>query len=244
MTKQIQIIPKNLVFPTARVLDKEDRELYQEASRKTAEKFGKDSRAYKTITNGIDVENITGSQFFWNTNLGFYLPKNQKVISLQDAEEINNLYENFFNGFYTDIPLIVLRTSTTSWKPNKQILENLVKQVKGEKLSFSSDNPLVISNLELVKDKNPKNEYGLLLKIGSETKMENDSRFAYSNDSKRIPFGEKQKTFYTQENGLSGGFLSRYSNLISGYSNLSDSSDYGRVVLKDAEGITLKNLLD
>lgn len=245
MAKKIQIIPKGIVYPEAIVLDDSEkwiRELYQEADAKTAEKFGKNSLAYKTITNGIDIENVTGSQFFWNTNLGKYLPKNQRVILLQDMEKINDQDENFFKGFYTDSPQIVLRTDQSSWKPNKYILENLVKQVKKQGFEFSSENPLIISNLELAASKSSKNQYGLLLKIGKDTRVENDSRFAYSNNEKQIQFGENKKTIFTKEKGLSRVCLYRGGLLDSDYDGLASSGGGGRVVVLDAEGVAHGNL--
>lgn len=237
MAKQIQIVPKNLVFPTARVLDKEDSELYQEVFRKTAEKYGKNSLAYRTITNGIDAKDVTGSQFFWNTNLGSYLPKGQRVISLEDMEAINDLDESFFTGYYSDAPEVCLRSDSTSYEKNKYIIENLVKQVRGEKKEFSPENPLRISGLELIKDENSKNEWGLFLQIGQNTRMINDSRFGYSNNKREIPFGEKQKTVFTQNNGLSGFCLGRDSGVYSGSGYLANSDDSGRVVVIDAEGV-------
>ena len=242
MKKTIQLIPKNVKFPEARILGKEQRELYNEVDRKTAENFGKDSLAYKTILNGINTKDVTGSQFFWNTNLGIYLPAKQKVVSLEDMEEINDLDESFFKVFYSDAPEIILRTETPSWKNNEHILKNLVKQVKKEKYEFSSENPLRISGLNLVKDKNSKNFYGLFLKIGNDTKITNDERFAYSNNGKEIPFGKKTKEIYTEENGLSRCCLYGDSVLGSFDGYLANSSSFGRVVLVDAEGVTLKNL--
>ena len=242
MIKEITIIPKNLSFPVARVLDKESQEFYQKVSRKTAENFGKDSLAYKTITNGINTNNVTGSQFFWNTNLGLYLPKEKRVCSLNDWENINDLDENFFRDFYTDSPQIVLRTDKTSYERNAPILKDLIEQVKGENYQFSSESPLILSNLDLIKDENTENRYGLLLKIGENTKIKNDERFVYSNNGKKIPFGDKQKTIYTRNDGLSRVYLYRGGDLIAGDGDLDNSDDFGRVVLlEDAEGVALKN---
>ena len=120
MARIIDIISKR----TARVLDKEDKELYHEVFRKTAEKYGKYSLAYKTITSEIDAKNVIGSQFCWNTNLGLYLPKNQRVISLEDMELIKDLDEDFFEGFYSDTPEIILRTENSFYDENKYIMEN------------------------------------------------------------------------------------------------------------------------
>ena len=52
---------------TAIISNKQDHsEIYQEAFEMAKGKFGNDSLAYKTIIKGIDKENVTGSQFFWN----------------------------------------------------------------------------------------------------------------------------------------------------------------------------------
>lgn len=233
MAKIIKILPKNITFPKAIVLDKGYKELYEEADRKTAEKFGEDSLAYKTITNGIDIKNVTGSQFFWNANLNLYLPNNMKVTELSDWEDINDINKDFLKGFYKDSAQIVLRTKNPSWDKNKYILNDLVKQFRV--FDFSPENPLLITDLELVKDDNPKNEYGLLLKIGSDTKRKNDKRFAYSNNGKRIPFGKGNKKSYAKENGLSGVYLCKKGNLYSKCDALANSNNVGRVVVKDAE---------
>lgn len=235
MAKTIPLIKLNV--PEATILDNSERwikEVYEEADRKTAEKYGKDSQAYRTITNGINIENVTGSQFFWNTNLNLYLPKEKKVCSLKDWEEINDLDESFFGGFYTDSPQIVLRTETLSYNKNKFILENLVKQVKGirnkgAKYEFSSENPLVITNPELTKDDNSKNDYGLLSKVGADTILANDKRFAYSNSGKQVQFGDKTKTVYNKEKDLSGVCLDGGSGLVAGDDGLGNSGDYGRM---------------
>ena len=231
MPKQIQLIPKNMVSPIARVLDKESRELYQEAQAQAREKFGEDNRAYRTIMSGINTRNITGSQFFWNTNLNQYLPKAQRVISLEDMQAINDQDESFSEGFYTDVPEIVLRTDILSGERNKHILTDLVKQVRGEGYEFSSENPLRISGLELVEDENLENDYGLLLRMGENTKIMNDERFACSNNGKQIPFGEKTKPIYTKEYGLSRVCLDWDGYLISENDNLGNSYDDGRVVI-------------
>ena len=241
MSKRIQIIPKDILFPEAIVLDNSEnrvRELYDKANRKTAEKFGKNSLAYKTITNGIDMKNVTGSQFFWNTELGKYLPKNLRVITLKDMEQINDINKDFFKGFYTDASMIILRTEVPTWDDNKHILDYLVKQVKEKNQEFSSENPLIISGLELIKDENTENHYGLLLQIGEETAMINDKRFGYSNNQKKIPFGEKTKKIYAKKDGLSRLCLDRSSNLNSFVGVLAGSDSGGRVVLVDTEGVS------
>ncbi|MCK4553214.1 hypothetical protein KAT80_03350 [Candidatus Pacearchaeota archaeon] len=240
MIKQIQLIPKDIIIPRAIVLDKEHKELYGEAVAKTAEQFGKDSQAYKTITGGIDTANVTGSQFFWNTNLNQYLSNNQRVVNLSDMEKINDIDETFFTGFYSDTPQIILRSENASWNQNKYVLKNLVNQVKNRGHMFSSGYPLIISNLELIKNNSSQNKYGLLLKINDKTTMKNDKRFAYLNDMQKIQFGKKTKTIYTKENGLSGVFLGGDGDLDSGGDIRTNSGDCGRVVIVSNESHILR----
>jgi len=198
----------------AKILGEDEKEIYLEAARKAAEKFGHGSLAYRTITHGINTRNVTGSQYFWVNHLNSCLPQNQKVISLAEMEMINNYDETFFGGIYAYVPEIVLRTETPFNQNEQFILEDLVEQIKGDKYEFSSENPLRISGLELVKDDNPKNAYGLLLKIGSDSKITIDKKLAASNTGREIPFGGKKKRIWTRKDSLSaiclGGGSSLY----------------------------------
>ena len=235
---------KEIIIPKIEVPSKRyfiaDKEIYKETEAKSKEKFGENSLAYKTIMNRIDSNNGTGSQFFFNNETNFYLPKEQKVISLEDIERIYSYSNEFFDSsFYTDTPEIILRTEILAYFKNKEILEDLVKQLKAEKHNFFSENPLRISGLKSIKDDNPMNKYGLLLKITKDTKIINDKRFASSNN--KIQLGNQKKALYTKKNGLSGCFLGRDSNLDSNYSDLADSGDEGRVVLGESQSSALKN---
>lgn len=238
MVKQISIPQVEVPMDTYFLADSD---IYKETQAKAKERFGENSRAYNIIMSGINAKGGKGSQFFFNTELGLHLPKGQRVISLEDLERIYSSSEadSFFDGsFYTDIPEVILRTESASWDKNKKILANLVKQVKAEDYKFSSENPLRISGLELVKDDDSKNKYGLSLKIGENTKIANDGRFAHANN--KIKLGNQTKTLYTKEDGLSRLFLNGNLGLDSNYVNLADSCDDGRVVLTDAEGVAKK----
>lgn len=239
MTKQISI--PRIEVPVDRYFTANS-ELYKETQAKTKEKFGENSQAYKTIMNGINPEKATGSQFFFNNEMNLYLPKGQKVIMLDGLERIYSSSEadNLFDGsFYTDTPEIILRTETASLERNKQLLENLVKQVKAQDYGFSSENPLRISNFELIKDDNEDNEYGILLNIGDNTKMINDKRFAYSKNT--IQLGNQTKKLYTKEKGLSRLYVGRNRGLDFGNDDLGGSGSDGRVVVIDAGGVAPQN---
>jgi len=222
-------------------------DVYKAVEKGAAEKFGVDSRAYKTITNRMVAENGTGSQFFFNTETGLYLPEGVRVSGVDDLARINSNAPEFFDGtFYTDTPELVLRTAKASYEQNTQILEGLVSQVRQTGHEFSPERPLLISGLELVGDDNSQNPYGLQLKLTDKTTIQTDERFAHGKNS--IPFGNGSKTLWTKKDGLSGVYLSRNGRVDSNDGGLAGSSGDGRVVSFDerseshAEGVEFENL--
>lgn len=229
MVKEV-FIPKGKV-PTNRYFIA-GREIYKETEARSKEKFGENSLAFKTIMNEIDSEDGKGSHFFFNNEVNLYLPEEQKVISLEDVERIYSFYnaDYFFHQLNLTISEIILRTEIPSRKWNKNILENLVKQVKYEKKDFSPQNPLRISGLELIKDNNPENIYGLFLNLGQDTKMINDKRFAYAYLAGYIQLGNTTQKKVTKEEGLSDIYFNRYC-LGSGKMVLSSSGDNDKIVI-------------
>jgi hypothetical protein len=216
---------------------KANADFYREVAKGTAEKFGEDSRAYQTVMNGINLESGAGSQFFFNTEAGLYLPEGERVARFDDLGRIadNPQGRDFFKGIYTDTPELILRSEQASWKSNKQVLENLVEQVRERGLEFSPDNPLVFANLELVRDDDSENPYGILLKIGEKTQIVNDTRFSCRNDE--INLGNQLRRLSKKKDGLSRIYLNR-SGVDSSDDNLSYSVGNGRVVVfSDAEGV-------
>ena len=236
MTKSIKVESQVIRGFEASIADSK---LYQEVAKGMTEKFGKDSRAYQTLINGIDTKNGTGSQFFFNTETELYLPEGQRVPRLANLGKIYDTDTSFFNGIYTDTPELVLRTDTPSWKNNTQILENLVGQARERGLKFSSDNPLVLSGLELTRDDNRDNPYGILVQMGDNTVAVNDPRFAYGKNE--IQVGNNTKTLWTKDKGLSRVYFGRSGLVDSGSDNLQGSNDNGRVVVFNAEGVASEN---
>jgi len=206
-------------------------ELYVEVNKKIIEIFGKRSLAYKTIIEGIDKDKITGSKFFFNSFLNSFLPGGKHIPTLDDLETIHNFSYNFLNGIYTDTSHIILYSSIPSYQKDENILNNLFQQIKKEKLEFSSENPLIISGLEMVKDNNHKNEYGLLFKVNEKTQFKNDLRFSYNNSNKEIHFGKFTKKVYTKKEGFSGIYQGITGELFSWEDDLTKSSSFGKVVL-------------
>jgi hypothetical protein len=217
-----------------------DSKLYKAVAEGSAEKFGKDSRAYQTLMNGINTKNGTGSQFFFNTETELYLPEGRRVARLADLGKIYDADTSFFKGIYTDTPELVLRTDTPSWKNNTPIIENLVGQARERGLEFSSDNPLVLSGLELTRDDNGDNYYGILVQIGDNTVAVNDPRFAYGKD--KIQFGNQSKKLWTKDKGLSRVYFG-WNGVESYDDDLQDSNVNGRVVVFDAEGVASESMV-
>jgi len=210
------------------------REFYQEVFASLKKDFRKDSLAYIQITNGIDANNLTGSNFLFNTYFNSKLREkfpNQSAITLKDIEGILSTDANFFSGFYSDAPSVVLITEKDeSWQKNQRIINYLVEQI-GNKYEFSPQNPLIITNPKLVRDEdNSGRDYGLLLEIDENTSLENDSRLASGNS--KIKLGEIEKRLWTKPTGLSRLYM--YENDLG--SNI-DSLEYcisrGRVVVRD-----------
>ena len=243
MGSKVTILPKNVRIPTAKVLDSSDSELYGEIRAKTAEKFGEGSRAYATVMDGINPGKATGSQFFFNTEAGLYLPKGQRVATLDDWDAIWTSDPTFLRGNYSDVSAIVLRSETPTYEKNTQVLGDLAKQAKDRDLEFSPENPLIVRNPTLVADTRSENKYGLLIKLSENPEdTSNDSRFA--SETKSFEIGGSNSTLWTKSGGLSRVYLSRSGNVDSGNDDLSNSIVNGRVVVFDAEGVALEDFVE
>jgi len=238
MVKYIEFKPKEIIYPKAIVItpDAESQlgfnpfEIYSKAKEKIQEDFKGNERAIKTLINGINFKKLTGSQFFWNNYLNNFIQElgiNGRIMNLNDLGKIYALKDKFFESHYSDTINLCLRSESLSWENNKHILENLVKQVKQRGKNFSSKNPLIISNLDLVSDANLDNYYGLLLKFREDSILENDERFAYGKD--RIELGV-EKILLTKEKDLSGVCAFGSRNVGSSVGNLQVSGVNGWVV--------------
>ncbi|MCH7850492.1 MAG: hypothetical protein IH845_02505 [Nanoarchaeota archaeon] len=213
-------------------------ELYEKTDSLAREKLGKDSRAYSRVMYGVDTDKGTGSKFLFNTLMDQCLPLGQRVATLKDLEKIFDCDEGFLDGFHVDTSQIVLRTQTLSNRLNAYILGPLIDYIHGKGLTFSSENPLIISGLDFRSDDDPFNEgYGLRLNFqGGRISAENDKRLAHENyEGRLVPFGNGQKKIYTWEDGLSGICLSVMGNLGTGGTDLHESSEEGRVVIFEGE---------
>ncbi|MFV1998546.1 MAG: hypothetical protein ACC641_11115 [Acidiferrobacterales bacterium] len=241
MEKHLQIKATDGDYNEVFILGEEGRELYVESVAKAAEIFGNESMALRTITHLINPKKALGCQFFWLTHLNACLPQHQTVISLEQMELTNDANKKYFDGLYVYVPEIILRNETPATRKERFILAELVTQVKQENYEFSPEIPLRISGLKMIKDKNPENPYGLLLKFGDGTKVCIDKRFACSKAGKNIEFGVLLKNIWTCGDGLSticlGGGTSLYAE--GGFSIYPDC--VSRVVIADAHHLPCIN---
>ena len=231
------IVPDN---ETEKILGFSAKKLYAEAKSKAIEVFGENSLAYQTLTNGIDFDTLTGSQFFWNTWLNSceVLPKNKSIAVLNDAENFLNFDKNFLSGIYMDFPQLILRSNIDSYVKNQPIINDLAKKLKSEKIhgapfEYSPENPLIITGAKLRKSTAKANEYGIILNI-NDAVIKNDKRFASGESS--IKLGNIEKRLWTKNSGVSRLYLGEVG-LYSNNDNLADSSSNGRVAIIDTEGV-------
>ncbi|MFH1451587.1 MAG: hypothetical protein ABIF88_00230 [archaeon] len=211
---------------------------------KGAEYLGKllgGGKQYSFNMEGINLENRTGSTPFFNMALEANLPEGRRVMTYEDMLKIYSENKKSFNGIYSDTTSLCLRTNSPTHTPNTQIVRNLVSLVGGR--NYSPENPLLISGLEMKKDDNSQNPYGIGFVITPRTTFVNDKRLAKANHGKTINFNGVDLTVWTNSDGVSSVYADDgglYSNL--GLLALSD--DYGRVAVCDAVGVALQNFGD
>lgn len=203
-------------------------DFYKAVVKSIEEKYGRRSVAHKRMMNEIYTYNGRGSQFLFNNEAGLLLPENQRIARYDDLGRISDVYPSFFYNIRTSTPEIILRTEKSIWEENTKVLKNLVNQVRERGLDFSTENPLVLSDLELIKDEDKNNFYGILLKFGNKTSARNDRRFGEGN--KKINLGGHPKELFTESNGLSDIALDE--NRIVSYKHfLHDSDCISRVII-------------
>jgi len=208
-----------------RVLSSEEaRSLYREVLFKSCEKFGDASRAYQTLSFGIDGKNGTGSNFFFNNEVNLYLSTGKRIMNFQDMKEILRVKPDFFNGFYSDTTSLVVRSSKLSLKKNKSFLENIISQLNERNFEFSPNNPAIIDG-SLRLDFNNANEYGMILDLNY---VENDSDFGIK--VKEVILGGVKKKILNKRKGVCRIFAWDLE-IDAKNNNLVGSDETGRIVI-------------
>jgi hypothetical protein len=234
--EQVKLIPRELRelielnFPTARFLSEEEQAKYEEACKQFSGKAADNLRI-----------GINGS------NLFKVLLLNQIGIRTTTLPELESALENglALQGFYEDVPSIILRSAGDSYSQNDYLARSLAKFLGITEFKV----PLIVNGLEVVAD--DKSQYGLGFKRTDKTQVIEAPSLSHGNNQKRffrisqdysVKFDEKgSRTLYTRDNGISRLCLYRGSDLDSRIEDLACSNDYGRVVVVGSGEASAKN---
>lgn len=228
----VKLIPREILeanWPDARPLSKEEAGQYATAVAKSSSKKAKE-------TLGV------------SSNLFKILRLNQEGIRTGTLPELDNLYEidlSQIEGHYVDSREVILRGEEASWKPNAQIVKDLVKMLGTKKIST----PLVLKGLELEETGDEAYaEYGLRLTQGDGFEVIEAPDFSHENNERKFKAINPDYTLcwaegrgegrmlYTKPKGVSRLYLCD-SLLNSYWSDLAYSNSNGRVVVVDAGGV-------
>src|SRR3989338_7821296 len=163
MTDQIELTPRNLVFPVARILDSKILDVYKEAINSYGEK-AQSSLNVLQDRNG----NLAGSNCFAQIILRKLLPRSSRLATMTDLGLATELSSDFLKGFYSDTGLI-LRTEGDSYEPNDFLAKDLAKQLKERRITL--EHPKVISFDALDLKKNEESAYGLSYKLSESAEL-------------------------------------------------------------------------
>ncbi len=199
------------------------REQYVGALKEIESRFGKHGLALKSFCEGMDFENLTGSNFLFANYLASFSGK--KIINLPELEGILNQNTSFFSSFYLDVSEVVLLSNKTSYAKNKYLLEHLVNQVEYYGYELNSEKPLIIPSPKIVLDsENFDKGYGLLLELDKDAYY--DSSFIPHRES--VFLGGVENALSSSKNGINR--ISFMENEINIGPNLNESYENGRIV--------------
>ncbi len=227
---EVALIPREIReagFPTARYLNKNEQERYEEAV-----KGFNNEKARKTLNVPLNGSNLF--KVLLLNKLGI------RTATMPELEMIVDQNPDMLKGHYEDTPSLTLFSNSTSYDSNKHLVKSL------SKLVGKHNNPVLMSGLEPVEDYDT--AYGLSLKPGEKFQFIEVPEFAYANnrrkfsrlDERGVPiFDDKgTRTLYIGQDGLSRVCLGGDLGLYSGNGDLADSGEGGRVVVVSAEGAT------
>lgn len=168
-------------------------------------------------------------------------PLGIRVATLRDLSR-PEVMEMVKGQFYSDTPALVARSAEDSYSRNQAILNKLVEEV--EKREGKVQFPFMVTGFNAVKNPDD-NGYGVAIVPREDFAILHDERLeskyhgkSFSNaDDQGLPNFDKKgnRTWYARDKGLSRLSLNGNLDLDSNYENLSDSVDYGRVVLVSGE---------
>ncbi len=239
---EVTLVPRNLVFPVAKMLDSKILESYKESIKG----YGKEVRGVLDIFSdrgGI----LAGSNCFAPIQLRGLLPKSSRLATMADLGLATEINPGFLQGFYSDTGL-VLRTNGDSYSPNDFLAKDLAGQLKKRGITLNNSKVLYFDAFDLRQDEN--SPCGLAYNLREDAELgkqiidapELTCDFSFVTMDKRgIPIRDNSgnRHFYAKKDGLSGFCLGGYSELYSNYrgGGLVVSGGRNRVVVVDAEGV-------
>lgn len=233
MVESVKLIPREIRemhFPEARFLNREEQAKYEEACKGFGEKARK----------SLDVS-LQGS------NLWKVLLLNQIGIRTASIQELYSAVENGLplRGFYEDTPAVVLRSAGDTHAPNNALAKNLAGLIK------KKDFPHAVIIEWLVLEEDNDSQYGFSFRDGERIKIieapdfdnkNHGRRFKRINPDYTIEFDDNgERILCTRDNGLSRLYLYRDLDAASNDEDLADSDGCGRVVVVSGEA-SEKNL--
>jgi hypothetical protein len=235
MISEISYLPidvqRNRAIVLGPELEREDfqkflefKEQYSECFAELQSRFSKNPLMLKSICNGINFENLTGSNFLFANYFSSFSGKN--LLNLAALEGILKEKDDFFSNFYGDLSELILFSRETNCERNKYILNHLVNQLEYCGYEINPNLPLVIPSPKFIVDNdNFDKGYGFLLELGKDAHY-NNSLIPYK---EKVFLGNSENTLISVKDGINR--MTFMENELTIGPDLIDSCNNGRIVI-------------
>ena len=222
MEEVMRFTPKSTSYLEAHFLTDAEQKHYEDAVRQLKNEKARDS--LNVPKNG--------------SNLWKILLLNQigiRTATLAELDQIAQASDDFLRGTYEDSASVALRSNGDSYQKNDYLAKSLARLIR--KRTFKE--PVVVNGLGIKEDSH--SPYGLGFKKRNSFDFFEAPELGYENNRKKFKILDERgmpifdengvRTLYTRSDGLSGLLLDGYLSLDSDWGNLSNSGEYGRVVV-------------
>lgn len=242
---RVALVPRDLTFPTARVLDSGVLEAYEEFL--DSKGYEGRAREVSSIYSNSKGESA-GSNCFGQIAVREVLPEGTRLATMGDYGLAVENDPNFTRGNYGDTG-VCLFTPGDSYQPNDLLAKRLARQLKKRGITLDSPKVIYFDGLKLRKNRN--SAYGLVYDLSENAKLgreivdaqeavvgNNGKKFSRFNETGMPIFNkEGDKTFFTRGEGLVRFGFGVSQDVGSGTRGLAGSGSDGRVVVVDAAGV-------